>query len=688
MLLKSLKLENIRSHANSEIKFPSGSILLSGDIGAGKSSILLAIEFALFGIMKGDLSGESLLRRGAKEGSVELKFEIDGQEYLIKRYLKRGKDGISQESGFIMHDDIKNEGTAVELKAKILNILGYPKDLLTKSKSLIYRYTVYTPQEEMKKILTEDDEQRLNTLRKVFGIDKYKQIIENSAIVKKEIRERKKELEGKIYDLNEKQKQRKSYEKLIIETKRKINELLPKISEIKKQKENKKAELLKIEGDIKKLNVLNKNLASLETELKEKNSRIKKNNERMEIIKKEIAILKEKILPEKIEKIKNLISNEDEIKKKIKEKEEILMKTNSSIKECEVNKHNSEKIKNQISKMTQCIMCLQPVSNEHKHRINYEEDEKIKLNENLLVKYYEEKKRIETDLKILKEKFEEIIKNKGELIKFQAEIANLEEKNRLISELSQENEQINKEITRINSDKLQISEEIENLKNVEMIYSEIKEELEKIMSKEKDLEIEHARYDNEMNSFNRMILNIETEIQNKIKAKEKIQKLSQTELWLDEYFINLMSSMEKSIMGKLYHEFNELFQNWFNILIDDHLLNVRLDEQFTPIIEQNGFETTIENLSGGEKTSVALAYRLALNKVINDLVSEIKTKDLIILDEPTDGFSSEQLDKVRDVLRQLNTKQTILVSHEPKIESYVDNIIRINKNDHVSSLVQ
>jgi len=79
-----------------------------------------------------------------------------------------------------------------------------------------------------------------------------------------------------------------------------------------------------------------------------------------------------------------------------------------------------------------------------------------------------------------------------------------------------------------------------------------------------------------------------------------------------------------------------------------------------------------------------LSYRLALNKVINDIVAEIKTKDIIMLDEPTDGFSTEQLDKVRDVLEQLNMKQVIIVSHESKIESFVENVIRVQKQDHAS----
>ena len=46
MLLKSIKLTNIRSYKSATIHFPKGRVLLSGDIGAGKSSILYSIEFA------------------------------------------------------------------------------------------------------------------------------------------------------------------------------------------------------------------------------------------------------------------------------------------------------------------------------------------------------------------------------------------------------------------------------------------------------------------------------------------------------------------------------------------------------------------------------------------------------------------------------------------------------------------
>jgi exonuclease SbcC len=123
-----------------------------------------------------------------------------------------------------------------------------------------------------------------------------------------------------------------------------------------------------------------------------------------------------------------------------------------------------------------------------------------------------------------------------------------------------------------------------------------------------------------------------------------------------------------------------LFSNWFSTLVSD-TISVRLDESFSPIIQQNDCEIDYSYLSGGERTAVALAYRLAMNQVINSLLSKIKTRDIVILDEPTDGFSESQLDKMRDVLGQLKVRQLILVSHEQKIEGFVNNIIKFKKID-------
>jgi exonuclease SbcC len=65
-------------------------------------------------------------------------------------------------------------------------------------------------------------------------------------------------------------------------------------------------------------------------------------------------------------------------------------------------------------------------------------------------------------------------------------------------------------------------------------------------------------------------------------------------------------------------------------------------------------------------------------------MSQIRTKDIVILDEPTEGFSEAQIIKIREVLDELNAAQLIIVSHEQKIEGFVDNVIRLEKQDFSS----
>ncbi|MBR9701087.1 hypothetical protein GOV11_04445 [Candidatus Woesearchaeota archaeon] len=97
-------------------------------------------------------------------------------------------------------------------------------------------------------------------------------------------------------------------------------------------------------------------------------------------------------------------------------------------------------------------------------------------------------------------------------------------------------------------------------------------------------------------------------------------------------------------------------------------------------MEQQGYEADVAHLSGGERTAVSLAYRLALVHTIQVLLPHLGTSGLVMLDEPTDGFSADQLERMRDVLRELKASQIILVSHEQQLESFVDHIIRVEKS--------
>lgn len=686
MILKSIKLTNIRSYLSQQIDFPLGTTLLSGDIGSGKSTILLAIEFALFGVKRKDLSGSTLLRHGKKEGEVELNMEIEGKEIIIKRKLKRGKEDIKQEAGYIIINGLKKEGTHIELKTEILSLLGYPKDLITKSKDLVYRYTVYTPQEAMKQILLEDKDIRLDTLRKVFNIDKYKRIRENSQIFIRELKEKKKNYEGKIEDLEEKKKTKEERKKETNKLEESIKELNPKLEEVKKQLKENKQLILKTEGSIKNLNELKKELQLNELTFNNKLERRKTNTKEIETLEKEITKITKELEGKEIKDTETIIKEIEQKEQELRFMSNTILEINKKISEFETKKQHSRQTKEKITKINECPTCLQKVEDNHKKAIHEKEQKLIdELEEDIKIHKEREtaaKKKVE-ELNTIQEKLR---KKQSEIKVIILKKESVKEKQIKQQELQLQQQRIKEEIGKINMKKIELNKEIGNLKDIEKEYLTIKENLEKIQSNERALEIKKRELEVKKEESNKLILFLEEEINKKIEAKNQLTKLSQYQNWLEEYFINLMNTMEKHVMLQVYREFNELFQQWFNILMEDETINVRLDDEFTPVIEQNGYETDIENLSGGEKTAVALGYRLALNKVINDIIGDIKTKDILMLDEPTDGFSSEQLDKIRVVLEQINIKQIIIVSHESKIESFVDKVIRINKSEHISEV--
>lgn len=88
----TLRLENFRSFRNPrEFDFRNMRLFaIIGDTGVGKTSILEAIAYALFGqanAYEGRASSE-LLAKGTRSGSVTFGFSVEGEEYTVRRLLR------------------------------------------------------------------------------------------------------------------------------------------------------------------------------------------------------------------------------------------------------------------------------------------------------------------------------------------------------------------------------------------------------------------------------------------------------------------------------------------------------------------------------------------------------------------------------------------------------------------------
>lgn len=209
----------------------------------------------------------------------------------------------------------------------------------------------------------------------------------------------------------------------------------------------------------------------------------------------------------------------------------------------------------------------------------------------------------------------------------------------------------------------------------EKLDTELQDKNGELVGKKKDIQRSEAE-----------IKRISGEIQTKESQLLKLAELNQYQTWLSELFIPAVKVIETNVMASINNEFNLLFQKWLGHLLEAGDVAVRVDENFTPLIEQEGYEMDVESLSGGEKTSVALAYRLALNVMVKT-VCEAMQSNLLILDEPTDGFSREQLFRLRDILNELKCEQVIIVSHEKELEGFVDKIYHVTKENGESKIL-
>ena len=680
MLLKKLQLKNIRSYKESEVIFPEGSTVLAGDIGSGKTSVLLAIEFALFGLQPGQ-KGTSLLRNGEDEGFVRLEFEIDSRNVIVERGLKRGKS-VTQSYALIEIDGEKKDLSVKQLKNNIITLLQYPKEFETKT-NLLYKFTVYTPQEQMKQIILEAPETRLDLLRHIFGIDKYKRIRENVSTLTIKLRENIRDYEGQTKTLEDTKKklEEKKNNLLILDEKIKIlrNELKVKLEEEK----NAHQDLQEVEEKIKEKERFEKEIEKTQIMLigkKEFISSIEKEKTNLE---KQIKDAEHLIFnPEEIEKLnKQKEENEKQLEEKNKEYLEVLSRNKSLT--SKVSEANV--LKGQISALQLCPTCLQNVDEGYKKNIIRKFNDDIIRYEKEISLLARNRDEFSSKTQQFKKIISEITKKLEEFNLLRVKLESIKEKKNKFLELVQQKERTEKDALLLEKQIETLKESVSLFKKYETIYEQKRKILQEKEREEREKEISLASSEKENQMSILFIQEIQKEIEDREKIKEKLLSISELEDWLSSSFLEIISLTEKNIMFKLREEFSKLFNKWFNILVPENFL-VNLDEEFTPIIQQQDYQLDYSFLSGGERTAVALAYRLSLNQVINSLMSRIKTKDLVILDEPTEGFSEQQLDKMRDVLSELKVKQLIIVSHESKIESFVEKIIKFRKESGITKV--
>jgi DNA repair protein SbcC/Rad50 len=670
MLVRSLALRNIRSYNGGEetrLDFPEGVVLFEGDIGSGKSTLLYALEFALFGLS--DTKGTYLLSEGRREGSVSLTFESGEEEYSIDRKLKAKGDDVVQDECYITTRGKRVRLSPSDLKERVVGILGFNEPTHPRAESLVFRYAVFTPQEQMKEILTQNSEERLHVIRRVLGAQSYQVAAENSELVERRVKEISHGLKKASEDLEEEKDEMDERSRAIAQLESDIPGLLAKEAASSKLVKSLEAEW---KDSLSRREGLNRTVGKIPL-LQEENAELQDSiSEDQERLRELEARLRDEIEPpiRRFEALQEPPSDARDTEAMLNEEREALVQLREARRSLQA---ELEKTRDLVSRGI-CPLCGQRIPGDLASRTEHTERELSGLDEQIqqLDATVTSLGRQMESARVFEEAAKERSRAVKDMVRVEEEVKVLRKKLQLSS----------MRLAKLGSELEEAASEANEVRELSQRISDLESKLKRARQEDKEASLELSRAKTELADATKDLQRLDLEVKKKERALAEARRLGSYQAWLSSFFRPTVHLIEKQTLTQAASRFNEHFQRFFTSLVDDPDMVVRVSEDFSPLFEREGFEQDFEALSGGERTSMALAYRFALNSVVRESVAS--RPELVILDEPTDGFSKEQVYKMRGLLDELDSRQVILVSHERELEPMADHIFRVEKKNGTS----
>ncbi len=704
MIIKAIWLHNIRSYKDEIVVFPEeGITVIYGDVGSGKTSILSAIGFAIFGNVPGsptdplsrfaNPTARDLLRRGESRGFIKLWIRSEGRDIIVHREIAESGKTVSDKGGWVL---VVEKGgstkfrrlTASEMRSYILELLGIPEEK-TRARSKVFASAIYVPQFGIHSILNVSEEERSEIVNRVLNLVKYSYAKERIDYVKALARRKlRKELEKRESELREKIVDETIVKERLRGAKEKLEKLEKEAKKLKEAEEKLKEKLRELEEKEKKLRekagkaeVLRGELEELENEKKTKMQDL--GDKSIGELENELSVLENEI--RKIEdKLRKISSGREAVSKSKKELENILeSKTSESkalhSKVAEIDgkigelKRRLEEIRNLEGKGI-CPLCLQPVPHAHakdlKERISKDIDKLLAEKEEVLKKLATVETNIEKmkrERSILEKEFNDL---SAEERKTNEKLKNLLERKaklRSLLEVAKDVAKIESRISKLKSELKKITKVTKELEKVNEEISVAKRDLENILKEKERINEEKGRLQGEIGSYEEKLREISRVKEELKKIREEINKNRFYLEFLDKNVLAIIREVERYVKSKAYIAFKEEFLRIFKTLMmgyENIDVEVSPDFKLEFKAKVDGSLVTIDTPSGGQLTSISLAYRLALNRVARSMIPQLR-EGLLILDEPTYGFSPERVELLRRVLFSPGgPKQVIIVTHD------------------------
>lgn len=197
-MITRVSLTNWRSHLRSELEFSEGTNCLVGRMGSGKSSVLDAICFGLFGtfpqLQQKKVKLEDMIMKKPKAqrfAEIKVEFGSNGGTCSVKRRIERGKSTSAE---------FRKNGGLVEMQSQkvteeVEKILKADYDLFTRA--------IYSEQNQLDMFLTIPKGQRMKKIDELLKLDRFESARASAVSLKNRFALHREEKEKMLEGMNE-----------------------------------------------------------------------------------------------------------------------------------------------------------------------------------------------------------------------------------------------------------------------------------------------------------------------------------------------------------------------------------------------------------------------------------------------------------------------------------------------------
>jgi DNA repair exonuclease SbcCD ATPase subunit len=219
--------------------------------------------------------------------------------------------------------------------------------------------------------------------------------------------------------------------------------------------------------------------------------------------------------------------------------------------------------------------------------------------------------------------------------------------------------------------------------------NEIDEKIIKATIRIEQLEIEKRTYEKTITSNSVTIGNLKDKIE---KNNDYIKKIAEEferekiyKIYVEIFGKNGISKIiMKTMMPFINSELQRLLMDscYFRMEIK---ISDKNEVEFWMIDNSTGIEKLMVSGSGYERTIASLALRAVLSKVCS-----LPKPNIIVMDEVFGKISNENLDMVGEFFMKIKDyfEKIFVITHNPMITNWADSMVKINKVDNISRVIQ